>query len=136
MSGSPLVRAAVALAVLLLLLVPLWSFTGVRTAAPMAERAAQAETSAHLEIVSTKWPFTFSVSHLGKIIWSGSSSAASIEKDVSLPIPKEGVDLLLKMNWAGSETAAAKLILTHDDGEPVERTLWGAGTASDVLTFP
>ena len=137
MRGSPLLRAVVALAALLLLLAPLHSFTTARAQKPAAVTAAPApETPAHLEIVSTKSPFEFSVAHLGKVIWHGSSAAESTATDLRLPIPKEGIDLALKISWRGGGAAAAKLILTHDDGDPAERTLWGDGGAEDVLTFP
>lgn len=136
MLGSPLIRAAVAVAVLLLLLLPLRSFTAAHEPAAMAATASTPETSTHLEIVSTKSPFTFSVEHLGKVIWQGRSEGASSATDVQLPIPAEGIDLALKMGWADGGTAAAKLILTHGDNDPVERTAWGDGSASDVLTFP
>lgn len=136
MLGSPLVRAAVALAVLLLLLVPLRSFTAARPPVVAAVAAATPETMAHLEVVSTKWPFTFSVGYLGKPIWHGTSDGPSVANDVKLPIPKEGIDLSMDVGWTGAETAAAKLTLSHDDNEPAERTVWGSGQASDILTFP
>ncbi len=136
MLGSPLLRAAVAVAVLLLLLVPLRSFTAPRAERVMAATPAARVARAHLEIVSTKRPFTFSVSHLGKVVWQGTTPDAAVAKDVRLPIPKEGIDLSLEIGWQDDGTAAAKLILTHDDSDPVERTIWGEGSASDVLTFP
>jgi hypothetical protein len=134
--GSPILRAGLAFVVLLLLLVPMRLFT-----APQAQVATPApvktqDSAAHLEIVSTKAPFVFAVTHLGKIIWEGESSGASVSADLRLPIPKEGVDLAVRLDWLGNETAAAKLILTHADDDPVERTVWGNRTAEDVLTFP
>jgi hypothetical protein len=136
-TGSPLVRALVALGVLLLLLVPLRSFTTARAkpaaAAPTATPAA--ETLAHLEIVSTRTPFTFAVSHLGRIVWQG-AAASPAKTDIKLPIPPQGIDLSLSITWDGPGEAAAKLIVTHDDNDPVERTVWGEGAASDVLTYP
>lgn len=138
MTGSPLVRALVALGVLLLLLVPLRSFTTARAkpavVAPSATPAA--ETLAHLEIVSTKTPFTYAVSHLGKIVWQGTAAASPVETDVRLSIPPQGIDLSLSVTWNESGEAAAKLVVTHDNNDPVERTVWGDGSASDVLTYP
>jgi hypothetical protein len=137
-TGSPLVRALVALGVLLLLLVPLRSFTTARAkpavVAPSATPAA--ETLAHLEIVSTKTPFTYAVSHLGKIVWQGTAAASPVETDVRLSIPPQGIDLSLSVTWNESGEAAAKLVVTHDNNDPVERTVWGDGSASDVLTYP
>jgi hypothetical protein len=59
-----------------------------------------------------------------------------VATDLRLPIPREGIDLSLEIEWQGSDNAAAKLVVSHDDNDPVERTVWGNGKASDVLTFP
>ena len=122
--------------VLLALLVPLRSFTAAKNApVVMPAAAATAETRVHLQIVSTSAPFTFSVSHLGKVVWQGESPTSPVEKDVSLPIPKEGIDLALDAKWPAGGTAAVKLSVTRGDEEPSAQTLWGDGAASDVLTF-
>lgn len=137
MLGSPLLRAALALAVLLLLALPMRSFTAARAPAAAAPAAPTVPaTPAHLEIVSTKVPFTFSVVHLGRAIWQGQSSASSVSKGIPLQIPKDGIDLLLHVEWPDAQPAAAKLVVIRDDGEPVERTIWGGKDAEDVLTFP
>ena len=137
MLGSPLIRALAALAVLLLLVLPLRSFTSMRLPEALPPVATPvADATAHLEIVSTKFPFAFSVKHLGKVVWQGNSAGASAETDVRLPIPEEGVELALSVTWTGAETGAARLGLSHDDRDPIERTVWGNGQASDVLTFP
>lgn len=131
-------RALVALGVLLLLLVPLRSFTTARTkpAAAAPSTTPAAETLAHLEVVSTKAPFTFAISHLGKIVWQGTAATSPAATDVKLPIPSQGIDLLLSVTWSEPGEAAAKLIVTHGNNDPVERTVWGDGSASDVLTYP
>lgn len=123
-------------AALLALLVPLRSFTTTR-AAPVvmpASAATEAE-SVHLQIVSTATPFTFSVSHLGRIVWQGESSTSPVEKDVSLPFPKEGIDLALDAKWTSGATGAVKLSVTRGDEDPVAQTTWGDGAVSDVFTF-
>jgi hypothetical protein len=133
--GSPLLRAAIVLAVLLVLLLPLLSFTAPRARALPPSAAVTAATKAHLEIVSTKIPFTFAVTHLGKMIWQGGSTTESVAADVEMPIPKEGIDLAVQVDWSSAGAAAAKLTVTHGS-ESIERTLWGDGNAADVLTFP
>ncbi|MGH8046136.1 MAG: hypothetical protein ACREKL_02725 [Chthoniobacterales bacterium] len=136
MLGSPLVRAIVAVAVLLLLLVPLRSFTAQRDPAKTGAHPEAAEKPAHLEITSTKSPFHFSVSHLGKTIWQGDCEGATATTDMPLQIPKEGIELAVQINWQGTGTAAAKLSVSLDDNEPIERTVWGDGQAANVLQFP
>jgi hypothetical protein len=138
-TGSPLLRAFVALGVLLLMLVPMRSFTSARArqAVPAAPSATPAKgTLARLEIVSTKAPFTYSVSHLGKVVWQGKAVASPAATDLELPIPPEGIDLSLTITWNEPGEAAAKLSVSHDENDPVPRTVWGDGSASDVLTFP
>ncbi len=136
MLGSPLLRAAIALAVLLVLLLPLRSFTAPRARAEVRHAEAAPERLAHLELVSTKSPFTYSVAHLGKVIWHGTSQESSAAADLKLPVPKEGIDLALDVEWTGPEMAAAKLVFSPDDGDASERTIWGEGKAADVVTFP
>jgi hypothetical protein len=123
------------LAVLLLLLVPLRSFTAPRPQVAQPLTVAVHDSVAHLEIVSTKAPFTFKVAHLGKTIWKGESAGDSTATDLKLPIPKQGIDLFVEIAWKSPGVSAAKLILTHDD-DSVERSIWGDGNAADVLTFP
>jgi hypothetical protein len=136
-TGSPLLRAFVALGVLLLMLVPMRSFTSARARQAAAPAAAPAkETLAHLEIVSTKAPFTYAVAHLGKVVWQGKAAASPVATDLKLPIPPEGIDLSLTITWNEPGEAAAKLSVSHEDNDPVERTVWGDGSASDVLTYP
>ncbi len=135
MLGSPLLRALLALAVLLLLLLPMWSLTSARAPAEAAPAAADPASSARLELASSRSPFAFSVSHLGKVIWQGQSAGPSVAKDLQLPLPKEGVDLLLRVEWTGRELSAARLALTAEGRAPVERTVWGERVAEDVVTF-
>lgn len=137
MSGSPLLRAAIVLAVLLSLLVPLRSFTAARepvTVPPAAAETAR-ESIVHLEIVSTKAPFAFEVKHLGEVVWKGDSLGESAEGDVKLPIPKEGIDLSVQVDWRVAGMAAARLTVSYGN-DSFERSLWGDGSVEDVLTFP
>jgi hypothetical protein len=123
-------------AVLLALLVPLRRFTTTRAAtAVMPVAAPTANERVHLQIVSTATPFTFSVSHLGRIVWQGESPTSPVEKDVSLPFPKEGIDLALDAKWTSGATGAVKLSVTRGEEDPVAQTTWGDGAVSDVFTF-
>jgi hypothetical protein len=136
-TGSPLLRAAIALALLLLLAWPLRWFTTPRTqpAAPVASATPSPVQKLHLELVSTRAPFTYAVESLGKTVWQGNSSDATISSDVAVAFPPEGVDLVLKITWLQSGTSAAKLTVTHGDGDPESQTIWGDGSASQVLTY-
>jgi hypothetical protein len=122
---------------LLALLLPLRSLTTARPA-PLASKADPpvANTRVHLQLTSTAVPFHFEVRHLGDVIWQGEAATATTTADVSMPFPKEGVDLAVKATWTGGQTAAVKLALSANGAGPLERTIWGDGAAEDVLTFP
>lgn len=104
-------------------------------AAPVAAPMAAKERPARLAITATAAPFRFEVSHLGKVIWRGESATTQAESDVPLSFPAEGVDLALKADWAGGQTAAVRLAVSIDGNDPIERTIWGDGSVDEVLTF-
>lgn len=137
MTGSPLLRAAIALALLLLLAWPLQRFTTPRTqpTTPVASDTPSAKQTVHLELVATRAPFTYSVEYLGKIVWQGNSSESTTAGDIAIAFPPEGIDLVLKITWQQPGTSAARLTLTHGDSDPVSQTLWGDGSATQVLTY-
>jgi hypothetical protein len=124
-------------AALLVLLVPLRSLTKAPSAPGNAALPLPAApvSKVRLQILSTAVPFTFEVSHLGKVIWRGESPVRSAQTEVALPFPKEGVDLRLDVTWPGQETAAVKFEIDGSHPEPVAQTVWGDGSVSEVLTF-
>ena len=136
MNGSPLLRGILVLIAMLALLIPLRRLTSHPEAKPApAVPAEAAESGVHLALTSTETPFTFAVSHLGKVIWQGESATESTGKDVVMNFPPEGIDLSVEVRWHGEKTAALKLEATPKDGTTITRTIWGSGHASDVLTF-
>ena len=60
-----------------------------------------------------------------------------MEKELFLPYPKEGIDLAFDLHWpASSSVAALRVTFAGPDGETVEKSIWGSGDVSEVLTFP
>ena len=137
MRGSPLLRVLVVVIALLAVLWPLRSLTTHRVERPSAsaQSVAVPESSVHLVLTSTSYPFTFEVSHLGKTIWKGEASESNVARDVKINFPPEGIDLLVDVKWQGDKEGAVKLDVTVDNGETMTKTLWGAGSVSDVVTF-
>jgi hypothetical protein len=136
-TGSPLLRAAIALAFLLLLAWPLQRFTTPRpqSAAPVASATPSPMQKVHLELVSTRAPFTYAVQYLGKVVWQGNSEEATTAGDLAIAFPPEGIDLVLKITWPQPGTSAARLTVTREDSDPESQTVWGDGSASQVLTY-
>jgi hypothetical protein len=137
MRGSPLLRVLVVVIALLAVLWPLRSLTSHRAERPSApaQSVAVPESNVHLVLTSTSFPFTFSVSHLGQTIWKGEASESSVARDVKMAFPPEGIDLLVDVKWQDDKEGAVKLDVAVDNGETMTKTLWGAGSVSDVLTF-
>jgi hypothetical protein len=141
MRGSPLLRAALAFFVILSLGYPLWRMTGSEPAFNLpAASPAPVESGLqkiHLQLTFTLPPRGFKVLHLGKEIWSESAPAQDIEKDLTLPYPKEGIDLRFQVDWpADAPFAAVRVKLADPAGETHEKSIWEKGPADEVLTFP
>jgi hypothetical protein len=137
MRGSPLFRAALTLAALLILLWPLHRLTSHETRALPASSATapQSVEPVEIAITSTASPFKFQVSHLGRVIWEGASDESKIARSFSLPFPTEGIDLTIDASWTQEKEAAVRVDVTPANNAPITHTLWGAGKVSDVLTF-
>lgn len=137
MRGSPVLRGLAVVAALLVLLVPLIRMTSSRTPATALPRSEEPHTNSAvvLRLTSSSAPFTFSVSHLGSVIWAGNSLEPRIEKELSIPFPAEGIDLLVSANWETTAPSALEVAIIRDGRQPSAQTLWGEGSVSDVLTF-
>jgi hypothetical protein len=135
MRGSPLVQAALVVAGLLLLWFPLHSLTQRRPV--MVTPAATPPPTKHVQMaLRSTSPFRFQVSYLGQVVWEGTDDSAEKEttKDLDIDFPNEGIDLAVDVTWATKGLAAAEISLTVD-GTEMHKTVWGQGSASDVVTF-
>lgn len=136
MRGSPLVRLALTIVGLLALLLPLRRLTAHHeTAAPVTPISTAKTEAVRLTLTATVAPFHFAISHLSLVIWEGDSAGNSVNKQLSLELPPEGIELLLEASWAEERLSAVKLEIAGAFGEPTARTLWGEKKVSDVLTF-
>lgn len=123
-------------AALLLLLVPLRSLTRPPAAVvPAPSRAAAESRPVDLELLATTGPTRFSVTHLGRVVWSGETNGAPATTRVALPWPAEGVDLGVEASWPGGGTGALRLTVTSDDANPQERTAWGDGSIAETFSY-
>ena len=135
MRGSPLVQAALVVAGLLLLWFPLHSLTQRHPV--MVTPAATPPLTKHVQMaLRSTSPFRFQVSYLGRVVWEGTDDSAEKEstKDLDIDFPNEGIDLAVDVTWATKGLAAAEISLTVD-GTEMHKTVWGQGSASDVVTF-
>lgn len=139
MRGSPLLRALVVFLVLLALGPLLWKLTRADAVAPATEPAAvQPAAPAHVGIVLTFSTAAKKVAllHLGKEVWSKAQPEVEEETTIDLPWPKEGIELRVLVDWPeGTASAAMRVKLTDPSGNEHDRSVWGRGSADEVLGF-
>jgi hypothetical protein len=135
MRGSPLAQAVLVVAALLLLLIPLHRLTQREQRPPEQPVVSSPEKQVHLAVRTTAVPCRFKITFLGKTLWAEEATTPELAKDFHIDFPKEGIDLVVDAAWDTQALAAIEITLSLPDGTAIHKTLWGQGTASDVLTF-
>ncbi len=139
MRGSPLLRAAITFAALLVLAPLLWRMTQAESAAPKKPIITTPSVAQEVRLVLT---FTISpkrvgIVHLGETVWSKAAPESQEEFSLKLPWPREGGELKFKVEWADeTPLSAMRVQLTDPSDNEIERSLWGKGTVERVLNFP
>ena len=143
MKGSPLLRAVLLLATLLLLAWPLSRVTGPapaqgqsRTELPAVEVLDAAPQKLPLILSFTRTAERIELRHLGAVVWAKDRPELRESVDLNLPFPREGLELAVTVQWPGAELSALRFQLATPDGTELERSAWGAGTLEAVLSFP
>ena len=133
-------RAVIVFAALLALGPVLWKLTHSNAAPPVSERVTlQAPSPARVRIA-----LTFSspakkaaILHLGREVWSKTQPGLEEEATFDIPWPKEGVELQALVEWPeGSPAAAMRVRVTDPARNQHDRSIWGRGSADEVLVFP
>jgi hypothetical protein len=143
MRGSPLFRALLTLAALVLAAWPVWRITqasapvSLENSAPTPSASAAVKPRLQLEFLPTP-PLDFEVKYLGQSIWRGGGKQTDDSPPLEMKIPDEGVDLQIAARWpAEIKSAAVRVRLVTPDGGTIERQAWTRDSSSldDVLTF-
>lgn len=138
MTGSPLLRLALVLGILAALLVPAVRLTGREKEDQRAvprPAASDAETkNVKLAFLSPIPPESIKVEVDGKSV--AELKAPVMEAEVSLPFPKQGVDLVISADWPQGSTENALRVQASTGSEPLaDTTLWGDPEVNDVVTL-
>lgn len=139
MRGSPLLRAAITFAALLVLAPLLWRMSQAELSAPKAPIIHPSSDAQEIRIVLTftSAPGRVSIAHLGQSVWSKDAPENQEEISLKLPWPREGGELKFKVEWADeAPLSAMRVQLTDPADNEIERSLWGKGTVERVLNFP
>jgi hypothetical protein len=135
MRGSPLAQAVLVVAALLLLLVPLHRLTQREQRPPPQPTISSPTKQVHLALRTTEVPCRFQITFLGKTLWAEDTSTPELAKDFDIDFQREGIDLVVDATWESKALAAMEITLSLPDGTAIHKTVWGEGTANDVLTF-
>jgi hypothetical protein len=138
MRGSPLLRALLAFLAILALGWPLRELTGTASATRVPPKPAAAEEQGiGLRLECTVVPKSVKVLHLGELVWSEASPTAVMDHPLKFAYPEEGVDLQFQIEWPpDAPLAAVRVTLTDPAGDTYTKSIWGQGSADEVLTFP
>jgi hypothetical protein len=137
MRGSPLIRAAIVFAVILLAGLPVWSLTHPQAAQRAVETQKIEKQKLQMRLTFAHPPASIAVLYLGEIAWKETNPTASIEHTLNIEFPKEGVDLEIKAQWpANTPATAIRAQLTTPSGATFEKSVWGEGSLDEVVTFP
>ena len=143
MKGTPLLRAVVLLATLLLLAWPLSRVT--RSAPAQGEAGTEGQPAKAPDVTSQKLPLVLSFTrnatrielrHLGAVVWAKDRPGLREALDLNIPFPQEGVELAVTVQWPGLELSALRLQLATPEGTELERSAWGTETMEAVISFP
>ena len=139
MRGSPLLRAIIVFAALLALAPLLWQVTRSSAGTSrVGQPAVKAGSSSRVELALTISPQAkrVSIQHLGREIWAKGEPAMEESAAVDLTWPEEGVELRVKVEWPeGAPTGAMRVRVVAPDGTGHDRSVWGRGSADEVLVF-
>lgn len=139
MRGSPLLRALLSFLVILFAGYPLWRLTDTGPAAAIAlpaETTVAEARSLSIELTFTRPPTAVTIQHLGQEVWKATSPEETTEAQLTLPYPGQGIELVFSVAWPQGEMAALRASLRDPDGQTHERSVWGEGETTEVLSFP
>lgn len=139
MRGSPILRALLALAILLALGWPLHRLLDAREVArggaPLPAQKVEEKRAVHLQVSFTAAATAFRVLSLGEVVWTEASPGVELERDLKVAFPKEGIELQFEIDWPEGARNAAKVVLTDPEGALHPGFVWGSGKTIEVLTF-
>ena len=115
---------------------PVWRLTHADTS---PERTIQQATSAsktlRVTVVFAQAPKSFDLMNLGKSIVSGEGPTTEFTAAWPVSLPKEGTDLLLKVNWPTDTPRTAVEIKVESSSDVLaDQTFWGTGTLTELVT--
>ncbi len=139
MRGSPLLRAALTLCVLLALGWPLQVITrpaAENLAGPATAPVSEAVSKLPLKLTFSRAAKSAELLYSGKRVWFVEKPGVSVSLSLNLPFPKEGIELEARVEWEGEEPSALRLQLVTPEGDEIDRSVWGQEAVQSIVPFP
>jgi len=140
MTGSPLLRILLVFAGLALIAIPAWRLTSREAPAlPVAvEKTPVARQELTLTFSSPILPSEISVHANNTPVVSLQPETSPASATVLLPLPPEGLDLVIRATWPAhaGHTNALRIQATRGPEPLTDTTLWGDPDLADVVTLP
>lgn len=147
MQGAPLVRGGLVFVGVLLFALPLKWVTreealerGLRMN-PEEDLGRGSSVEGEIRALEMEFQFsrevrTMQIMHLGRELLKMERPSLSEVRTVSLPFPKEGIELVFRVEAEGKGVTAVRCRLRLPNGESYERSVWGADLIEEVIAFP
>jgi hypothetical protein len=106
---------------------------------PVVQGAAAASAKPALQVIQIEVDFVhapaqFRVQHLGQTVMEGKGPQLNFSREVTLALPREGIELVLEAAWPkGAPETAVRLRCTKDGEVITDRTYWGRGELAQVV---
>lgn len=140
MTGSPLLRILLVFAGLALIAIPAWRLTSREAPAPpvAVEKTPGARQELTFTFSSPILPSEISVHANNTPVVSLQPETSPASATVLLPLPPEGLDLVIKATWPAhaGHTNALRIQATRGPEPLTDTTLWGDPDLADVVTLP
>ena len=139
MRGSPLLRAALTLCVLLALGWPLQVITrpaAENLAGPATAPVSEAVSKLPLKLTFSRAAKSAELLYSGKRVWFAEKPDVAVSLSLDLPFPKEGIELEARVEWEGEEPSALRLQLVTPEGDEIDRSVWGQEAVQSIVPFP
>jgi len=138
MTGSPLLRLLLVFAALALIAIPAWRLTGREAPAPAVagDKLPVVVHELALTFSSPILPSGISVRASNTVVATLTPETSPASATVSLPIPPEGLDLVVSATWPATagQTNALRIQASLDSESLADTTLWGDPDVEDVIT--
>jgi hypothetical protein len=141
MRGNPFQRLVAVMTAFIVLGLLVWQVTRTTSEAKsdgglaaQEDRATTPPETYKIKIDFVHPPVGYKVLFLGKTLMEGKGPALNFSQDVDLPLPRQGLELVLESNWPEKTPLSAVRFRCEKNGDVItDRTFWGKRELTEVI---